>query len=134
MLTGRYSNMRSIPAYPRFIGDRFDRCLDLYLCPRTIKKRIQINQEALIPKLPDPQDLKPYPTFTCITYKSHTAKVNSVSVNATGQYLASGSDDCSVKVWEISSGRMLNSWIFEEEVCTVAWNPSKSISLLAVAV
>ena len=41
----KYNNMRSIPGYDRFIQDRFERCLDLYLCPRMIKKRINIDPE-----------------------------------------------------------------------------------------
>lgn len=30
----KYSSLRAVPAYNRFINERFQRCLDLYLCPR----------------------------------------------------------------------------------------------------
>ena len=36
----KYSNLRSVPAYSRFINERFERCLDLYLCPRQRKMRV----------------------------------------------------------------------------------------------
>jgi len=130
----KYSSMRAVPAYSRFIGDRFDRCLDLYLCPRMIKKRIQVDQESLVPKLPDPKDLQPFPSREAIIYKGHESKVKSISINPTGHWLASGSDDCTVKVWEVSTGRLLKSWTLEESICTVSWNPNKSISILAVVV
>ena len=32
--------MRSIPAYENAMKDCFERCLDLYLCPRVRKKRV----------------------------------------------------------------------------------------------
>ena len=31
-----------VPAYASFIKERFERCLDLYLCPRTRRKRLII--------------------------------------------------------------------------------------------
>lgn len=31
-----------VPAYAHFIKERFERCLDLYLCPRTRRKRLII--------------------------------------------------------------------------------------------
>lgn len=32
--------MRSVPAYDNALKDAFERCLDLYLCPRVRKKRV----------------------------------------------------------------------------------------------
>lgn len=34
--------------YPNFIKDLFERCLDLYLCPRVRKKRMFIDPETLV--------------------------------------------------------------------------------------
>lgn len=41
-LPHKHSNLRSVPAYNKFIQERFERCLDLYLCPRTIKQKVSI--------------------------------------------------------------------------------------------
>jgi ribosome biogenesis protein ERB1 len=30
----KYSALRKVPAWPQFIQERFERCLDLYLAPR----------------------------------------------------------------------------------------------------
>ncbi|KAJ3039064.1 Ribosome biogenesis protein 1 [Rhizophlyctis rosea] len=148
----KYSNFRSIPGYDRFIQERFDRCLDLYLCPRIQKKKINIDPESLIPKLPSPKDLRPFPTALAVTYKGHTGRVRSISLDPTGQWLVSGtvlkgteilifvdltiligSDDGTVRIWEVISGRCLNSWKLEETIQSVAWNPNRAVPLIAVA-
>lgn len=36
----RHDCLRRVPAFPRFIHERFERCLDLYLCPRQRKMRV----------------------------------------------------------------------------------------------
>lgn len=36
----KYSSLRNVPAYPKFIKERFTRCMDLYLCPRARKMRV----------------------------------------------------------------------------------------------
>ena len=117
-LPQKYNSLREVPAYPRFIRERFERCLDLYLCPRQLKMRVsethayvhpthistpphtdtcahtfsillpcalpcvvpcvipcapptrvQVNIDdpsVLLPKLPKPKDLHPFPTSEAI--------------------------------------------------------------------
>lgn len=36
----KYSSLRLVPRYDNYIQERFERCLDLYLCPRTRKTRV----------------------------------------------------------------------------------------------
>lgn len=36
----KYSSLRLVPGYQRFVQERFSRCLDLYLCPRMIKQKV----------------------------------------------------------------------------------------------
>ncbi len=38
-----------MPAYANFIKERFERCLDLYLCPRVRRKRVIIDGELPSP-------------------------------------------------------------------------------------
>lgn len=68
----KYDSLRKVPAYPRFIKERFLRCLDLYLCPRAIKMKLNIDPESLVPKLPSPKDLQPFPSVLAIEYKGNT--------------------------------------------------------------
>ena len=67
-----------MPAYADFIKERFERCLDLYLCPRTRRKRLFVpDAKALVPKLPKPRDLQPFPTTLALRYLGHKAAVSS---------------------------------------------------------
>ncbi len=40
-LPQKFACLRAVPAYSRFIHERFERCLDLYLCPRQRKMRVR---------------------------------------------------------------------------------------------
>ncbi len=39
-LSQGHDSLRQVAAYPRFIQERFERCLDLYLCPRQRRMRV----------------------------------------------------------------------------------------------
>lgn len=96
----KYDNLRSVGAYPHAVREAFERCLDLYLCPRVMKRRLNIDPESLVPKLPKASDLRPFPTSLCMEYKTPGAPmVRSVSVSPDGQYLASGATDGIVRLW-----------------------------------
>ncbi|OAY83414.1 Ribosome biogenesis protein BOP [Ananas comosus] len=129
----RFESLRSVPAYDMAVKEVFDRCLDLYLCPRSRKKRLNIDPESLKPKLPSRKDLRPYPTTCYLEYRGHTGPVKSLSVEISGQWLASGSTDGTVRVWEVETGRCLKVWDVGESVQHVAWNPSQERPILAVA-
>ncbi len=79
-----FDKIRKIPFYDKLIQQRFQRCLDLYLCPRVKKKKLNIDPDTLVPKLPDPSLLKPFPTNISIVYEGHEASVISVSVSISG--------------------------------------------------
>ncbi|CAN8286378.1 unnamed protein product [Cochlearia groenlandica] len=129
----RFTSLRSIPAYENALKESFERCLDLYLCPRVRKKRINIDPESLKPKLPSRKDLRPYPNSCYLEYKGHTGAVTSLSTECSGQWIASGSTDGSVRIWEVETGRCLKVWQFEEPIKCVAWNPLSDFSILAIA-
>ncbi|MED6143148.1 Ribosome biogenesis protein 1 [Stylosanthes scabra] len=129
----RFTSMRSIPAYDNAMKECFERCLDLYLCPRVRKKRLNIDPESLKPKLPSRKELKPYPTTCYIEYKGHEDAVTSISVEASGQWIASGSSDGTVRIWEVETGRCLRRWDVGEAVNCVAWNPLPDLHILAVS-
>lgn len=96
-LPQKYNSLREVPAYPRYLRERFLRCLDLYLCPRARRMRLTIEPEYLIPKLPSPRDLQPFPTVETLVYSGHTDMIRTISVDPKGQYIVTGSDDTSIK-------------------------------------
>lgn len=130
----KFNSLREVPAYKRFIRERFLRCLDLYMCPRAVKMRLTIEPEDLLPKLPSPKDLQPFPTTVSIIYKGHTDMVRSISMDPLGQYLASASDDSTVKLWEVSTGRCLKTIAINGVGKCVAWCPNQAVCLLGIAV
>lgn len=71
-----YGSLRKVPAYETFIKERFERCLDLYLCPRKPRKRPFVKDpQTLVPRMPKPQDLQPFPTTLLLQYLGHKAAV-----------------------------------------------------------
>ncbi|XP_026745223.1 ribosome biogenesis protein BOP1 homolog [Trichoplusia ni] len=136
-LPTRHSSLRAVPAYERYTRERFLRCLDLYLAPRAIKMRLTITADDLVPKLPSPRDLQPFPTTEVLQFKGHTELVRSVDFDPTGQYIVSGGDDGTVRVWECSSGRCLRTLRAGAGagagVARVGWAPSAALALVAAA-
>merc|ERR1719300_606862 len=130
----KYSSLRKVPGWTNFIRERFERCLDLYLAPRQRKMRLTITPEDLVPKLPRPQDLQPFPTVCSITMKGHNNMVRTLDVEPKGQFAVSGGDDGTMKIWEIATGRCLKTWDLGGVVKCVAWCPNSALTLVAVAV
>ncbi|XP_061110083.1 ribosome biogenesis protein bop1 [Conger conger] len=128
----KHSCLRAVPAFSRFIHERFERCLDLYLCPRQRKMRVNVDPEDLIPKLPKPKDLQPFPTTQSLVYRGHSSLVRCISVSPTGQWLASGSDDCTVRLWEVGTARCMKTIEVAGAVKSIAWNPNPAVCLVAV--
>ncbi|KAL1767410.1 ribosome biogenesis protein BOP1 [Sigmodon hispidus] len=132
-LPQKFPNLRTVPAYGRFIQERFERCLDLYLCPRQRKMRVNVDPEDLIPKLPRPRDLQPFPVCQALVYRGHSDLVRCISVSPGGQWLASGSDDGSLRLWEVATARCMRTVLVGGVVRSIAWNPNPTICLVAAA-
>lgn len=131
----KFDSLRKVPAYANFVKERFERCLDLYLCPATVrKKKAQIDPKSLIPNLPHPRELRPFPEEEVLRFEGHTGRVRSISVSPSGQWLLSCSDDGSVRCWECDTGRCSSEWQFEETPVQVVWSPNPLVHLALVAV
>eukprot|EP00879_Flechtneria_rotunda_P030269 GHRR01032882.1.p1 GENE.GHRR01032882.1~~GHRR01032882.1.p1 ORF type:complete len:236 (+),score=78.98 GHRR01032882.1:681-1388(+) len=93
-----------------------------------------IDPKTLMPKLPKPQDLQPFPTTLSLRFSGHTSRVRSISPHPSGQWLASGSDDGTVRLWEVSTGRCCKISKLDGPVSSVAWCPNPALQLIAAAV
>ncbi|KAG5505904.1 hypothetical protein JIQ42_06698 [Leishmania sp. Namibia] len=129
-----FDALRHVPFYHRTIQDRYQRCLDLAFFPRAQRTRLVVDPDKLLPELPDPKDLRPYPEKLSFHYKGHTATVRSVSVSPNGQYLATGCDDHLVRVFEVQTGRLMKRYDMGAPVQQVEFCPSKSLNILVAAV
>ena len=158
----KFPNLRSVGAYEHAVRERFERCLDLYLCPRLMKRRLNIDPESLVPSLPKASDLRPFPTSKCIEFETPYKEgedapiIRCLSTSPDGQFLASGASDGYVRLWEVQTGRLLQSWnIFKyskagsssstasgdgdesieaKPVVSLKWNPNPSHHCLIAAV
>ncbi|WVW82824.1 ribosome biogenesis protein ERB1 [Kwoniella bestiolae CBS 10118] len=110
-LPAKYDSLRLVPGYKNLVQERFERCLDLYLAPRTRKVKLNIDPESLIPKLPAPKELKPFPISTSVVYRHpESSRVRSVSTSPDGLWVATGSEDGIVRVWDLGNGREVWKW------------------------
>ena len=158
LIPKKFPNLRSVGAYEHAVRERFERCLDLYLCPRALKRRLNIDPESLVPSLPKASDLRPFPTSKCIEYETPYGKdedlpmIRCLSVSPDGQFFASGASNGFVRLWEVQTGRLLKSWDIsslvnanseteegEKEqkskpVVAIEWNPNRFHHCLLAAV
>jgi ribosome biogenesis protein ERB1 len=130
-----YDALRKVPAYDKFLKERFERSLDLYLAPRVRKNRLNIDPASLLPKLPRPEELKPFPTVCSTLFRGHEGRVRSLALDPSGTWLASGGDDGTVRVWEASTGRQIWSAKIgdEDAVDAVRWRPGREAVILSAA-
>jgi ribosome biogenesis protein ERB1 len=130
-----FGSLRRVPGYDNFVQEKFERCLDLYLAPRVRRSKLNIDPESLLPKLPSPEELKPFPTACATVFRGHKGRVRSVNVDPTGVWLATGGDDGTVRVWELLTGRQLWSVKLsdDEAINVVRWRPGKDAVVLAAA-
>jgi len=130
-----HESLRKVPGYARFLKERFERCLDLYLAPRVRRNKLNIDPESLLPKLPSPEELRPFPTTCATIFRGHEGRVRSLAIDPSGVWLASGGDDGSLRVWEIMTGRQIWSVKLENEeaVNVVRWRPGKDAVILSAA-
>ena len=83
--------------------------------------------------------MRPFPIRCSTIYEGHTGKIRTVAVNPQGIWLATGSDDGSVRVWEVLTGRQVfkaqiinkehNS---EDHIESIEWHPDIDTGILAV--
>lgn len=129
-----YSALRLVPAYDRFIKERFGRLLDLYLAPRVQRRRLPegvTKADDLIPQLPDPKTLRPFPTYKALSV-SHQARVRSLSASPGGEWVVSGDDTGEIKLWEVLVGRTVKTWRVEGQVTAIDWCPRKDVCFFVV--
>ncbi|KAL8865894.1 MAG: hypothetical protein Q9174_006630, partial [Haloplaca sp. 1 TL-2023] len=106
-LPADHGSLRKVPGYDSFIKEKFERCLDLYLAPRIRRSKLNIDPESLLPKLPSPDELRPFPTACATIFRGHDGRVRSLAIDPSGIWLASGGDDGTIRIWELLTGRQL---------------------------
>ena len=134
-LASDHDSLRKVGAYASFIKDIFERCLDLYLAPRVRRNKLDIDPESLLPKLPSVEELRPFPSVSANIFHGHAGRIRSLDVDPSGQWIATGGEDGTVRIWELQTGHQ--TWAVklgaEEAVNVVRWRPGQDSSILAAA-
>ncbi|GFH18637.1 ribosome biogenesis protein BOP1 homolog [Haematococcus lacustris] len=134
-----YKSLREVPMYSSFIKEVFERCLDLYLCPRVRRKRLHIDPESLSDTPPcttltgtprnssatlllshNPSSLPPSPCSSTPGY-SYVACARSILCLISVKW--QGLSAC----LQVRSGRCMKSWALGSPVSCVAWCPAHHI-------
>ena len=92
-LPQKYSSLRLVPAYDRFVKERFNRQLDLYLAPRVQRVKLNIDPSSLIPKLPNPNSLRPFPNYRNLKLNQSSHRVRCISASPDGNWVVSGDEN-----------------------------------------
>lgn len=125
----KYPNLRKVEAYENSLKERFERCLDLYLAPRVKKRKVHMNPDDLLPELPPPSSLKPFPSFANIYYRGHESRIRSIKVNEAGTHLVSGDEKGNVLMFDVKTSRILKKWKFEDTVYSLDWGTSGFLAI-----
>ena len=140
----RAACLRALPSYESFVRERFERCLDLYLCPRVARQRLMVDPASLLPQLPSPRELQPFPAACAAAFvppPGESRPLTSASIDPSGAWLATGDDGGCVRMWEVATGRCAAALCLGAEqpqphppVKALAWCPRADAALLAACV
>ncbi|KAH7930308.1 BOP1NT-domain-containing protein [Leucogyrophana mollusca] len=133
-LPQKYSALRLVPAYDRFIKERFNRQLDLYLAPRIQRTKLNIDPNSLIPKLPSPSSLKPFPNYKSLKFTHAKGRVRCLGVSPDGAWVASGDEEGVVSLWEVNVGREVKRWKVDSKVGAIEWCPRTDVSFFVAGI
>lgn len=131
-LPQKYSSLRLVPGYDQFIQERFSRQLDLYLAPRIQRAKLNIDPNSLIPKLPSPSSLRPFPNYRNLRFSHTKGRIRCLSVSPDGAWVVSADEEGVVSLWEVMVGREVKRWNMGEMVGAVEWCPRTDVSYFVV--
>lgn len=96
-LPGKFKSLRLVPGYAALLSERFQRCLDLYLCPRTMRHQWIENSSELLPELPPLESFKPFPELQAALFRQEGSEVVSLAFSSR-ELLAVGMRDGSLSI------------------------------------
>jgi ribosome biogenesis protein ERB1 len=114
--------LRRIPRYDNLIEEELERCCDLFLSARTIRKKLDLKENEILPDLPKPEELKPFPTKECIIYKGHESSIRAICCDPNGNVLISADTGNLVFFWDIPTAKIITKIDLKEKVRSIKFN------------
>jgi ribosome biogenesis protein ERB1 len=118
----QYDALRKIPKYAKLIEENYDRCCDLVISSRFVKKKNDMKIEDILPVLPKPEELKPFPTKENVSYKGHNSFANALVCDPSGKFLISGDHGGFVFFWDVLTGKSIKKIDLEDHILTINYN------------
>ena len=122
--------LRRIPRYDNLIEEELERCCDLFLSARTIRKKLDLKENDVLPDLPKPEELRPFPTKECMVYKGHESSIRDICCDPNGNVLISADNGNLVFFWDISTGKITTKFDLKEKVRKI--NINKFLKLIVI--
>ena len=122
--------LRRIPRYDNLIEEELERCCDLFLSARTIRKKLDLKENDILPDLPKPEELRPFPTKECMVYKGHESSIRDICCDPNGNVLISADNGNLVFFWDIMTGKIITKFDLKEKVRNI--NINKFLKLVVI--
>lgn len=123
----QFNALRKIPAYDKLLDENFERCCDLFMSARVVRKKLDINEEDLMPQLPKPEELKPFPTKECVVYKGHESSIKAIAVDPKGKFLVSGDNGGFVHFWDVQTAKIIKRLDVSDNIIGITFNISLNL-------
>jgi ribosome biogenesis protein ERB1 len=123
----KYDCLRKIPKYSKLIEENMERCHDLVMSARIIRKRQNIKEEDILPQLPKPEELKPFPTKENILYKGHSSSIRCIYVEPNGKFMISADNGGFVYFWDIMTAKIIKRVDISDTVQAITYNNALNI-------
>lgn len=118
----QFDALRRIPKYAKLIEENYDRCVDLVMSSRFVKKKTDMKIEDILPPLPKPEELKPFPSKENVNYKGHNSFVNALVCDPSGKFLVSGDHGGEVFFWDVLTGKSIKKIDVADHILSICYN------------
>ena len=125
-----HSILRKVPRYEKLIEDELERCCDLFLSARTVKKKLDLKESDILPDLPKPEELRPFPTKETILYLGHESSIKAMTVHDEYDVLISADNANFVHFWDVLTAKIFCRISLNEAVKSIKINKSLNIVVI----
>lgn len=119
--------LRKIPKYNKLLEENFERLCDLVMSSRFVKKKTNIKIEDILPTLPKPEELKPFPTKENILYRGHDSTVTAMICDPTGKFLISADNGGFIYFWDILTAKIIKRIDISDDVQSITYNTTLNL-------
>eukprot|EP00340_Litonotus_pictus_P002461 CAMPEP_0170519966 /NCGR_PEP_ID=MMETSP0209-20121228/5178_1 /TAXON_ID=665100 ORGANISM="Litonotus pictus, Strain P1" /NCGR_SAMPLE_ID=MMETSP0209 /ASSEMBLY_ACC=CAM_ASM_000301 /LENGTH=628 /DNA_ID=CAMNT_0010805975 /DNA_START=14 /DNA_END=1900 /DNA_ORIENTATION=+ len=123
-------SLRRLPKYEKLVEDQYERLLDIFQSARVVKKKQDLTEEDILPKVPSPEELKPFPTKDNIIHTNHANVINAICVEPQGDYIFTGDNAGFLFFSDIITSKVLLEVIIEDNIKSIQYN--NMLSLVSV--